>query len=465
MKRELNNISQDFNIGGRILPQEVEIENRVLSILLQYGDKAATVIFPILQYTDFYKPDNQTIYNAIVSLFADGVTIDLLTVESKTEMMNYLLELSTLDLGLSGHNAETWQDYAKIVKNASNLRQLISLFIKQTQNCFNILENSDSIAQETLLGVEAIRTTNEEKKSLKEVLIEEVTSDKKDGGFLGLRTGFKKFDKITLGLTAPDLIVVAAGPGEGKSTWTLNIAKEISKQDPVLIFSLEMKQRQLIQKILSDYFNMPVKDVRLGKYDTASPILDRISALKLHIYDNAGISIDDLVSIAKAEVMRHKIKLIVVDYLQLLAKGGTKMNKADEVGMITRKFKLLAMDTNVPVIALSQLSRDKQRKYYSLSDLRDSGAIEQDADGVVFIFRPSEHKMTTYDLGGKNIDCNEKTAIVSIAKWRMGDKGDFEMIFNGACSRFEDTREVMDPMPDFGNGIIGFRNDLEEIPF
>lgn len=462
---KLNKISQDFNIGGMILPQEVEAEEALLGLILNYGDKAATVVFPILQYTDFYKVDNQTVYSAMVSLFADGSVIDIVTVSAKTDMMMYVVKLGTMHLGIGSHEPKTWEAYARLIKDASNKRQMIVLFTKQIQSCFGILENSDHIAQEVLFGIESIRSTNEEKKSLKEALFDEVTSDKKDGGFLGLRTGFKKFDKITLGLTAPDLIVVAAGPGEGKSTWSLNIAKEISKQDPVLIFSLEMKQRQLIQKILSDYFNMPVKDVRLGKYDTASPILDRISALKLHIYDNAGISIDDLVSIAKAEVMRHKIKLIVVDYLQLLAKGGTKMNKADEVGMITRKLKLLAMDTNVPVIALSQLSRDKQRKYYSLSDLRDSGAIEQDADGVVFIFRPSEHKMTTYDLGGKNIDCNEKTAIVSIAKWRMGDKGDFEMIFNGACSRFEDTREVTDHLPDFGNGIIGFRNDLEEIPF
>lgn len=458
---------EPFDIGGRILPNEDEIEKRLLSILLQYGDKAATVIFPKLQFDDFYHRDHQTIFSTAVSLFADGVTIDILTIESKTDMMHLLLDLTTTDLGLNGHNPETWEDYCDIVKNASEKRKLIGLFLKQIPNCFNIIENAHHIAQETILGIETIRSTKNENKSLLEALQHEIVNCQNQGEFLGLRTGFKEFDRITLGLTAPDLVIVAAGPGEGKSTWTLNMAKEISKQTPVLVFSLEMKQRQLLWKLMSDYFSIPVKDVRLGKYDVSSPVMDRISALKLHIYDNGGLNIDDLVSIAKAEVMRKKIGLIVIDYLQLLAQGKKGKNKNDEVSEISRKLKMLAMDANVPVIALSQLSRDKTRKFYSLSDLRDSGAIEQDADGVVFIFRPIEHKMDAYVTGEKTIHVTDSTAIITIAKWRMGEKGEFEMKFNGECSRFEDKQDFSqyEQVNDFDPQIKGMRGEVEEIPF
>lgn len=455
---------ETLDIGGRILPNEVEIEKRLLSILLQYGDKAATVIFPKLQFDDFYHRDHQTIYSTAVSLFADGITIDLLTVESKTDLMNYLLELTALDLGFGGHYPETWEDYCLIIKNASEKRKLIGLFSKQLQTCFNVIENASHIAQETILGVEAVRSTGNENKTLKEALYDEISKSKNEGEYLGLRTGFKDFDRITLGLTAPDLIIVAAGPGEGKSTFALNICREVSKQIPVLLFTLEMKQQQILWKLMSDYFGIPIKEVRLGKYDIASPIMDRIAALNLHIYDQGGLTIDDLVSISKAEVMRKKIGLIVVDYLQLLAQGKKGKTKNDEVTEISRKLKMLAMDANVPVIALSQLSRDKTRKFYSLSDLRDSGAIEQDADGVVFIFRPVEHRMDSYQIGHETITATEQTAIISIAKWRMGEKGEFEMMFRGDCNRFEDKGTNFAPMPEFGSQIIGFRNN-NEIPF
>lgn len=459
----------DQIISGRVLPQEVEIEKMLLSVLLQYGDKAATVLFPKLQFDDFYQRESQLIYSTAVSLFADGMTIDILTVESKIGMMPFLLDLLTVDIGYQGWNPETWEDYARIVKNASEKRKLIGLFCKALPTCFDDLESAHHIAQETILGIELIRSTRNENKTLKEALQCEIQNTQNDSEFLGLRTGFKNFDQITLGLTAPDLVIVAAGPGEGKSTWTLNIAREVSKQTPVLFFSLEMKQRQILWKLMSDYFSMPVKDIRLAKYDVASPVMDRISNLKLHIMDDAGINIDDLVSIATAEVMRKKIGLIVIDYLQLLAQGSKGKTKNDEVADISRKLKMLAMKTNVPVIALSQLSRDKTRKFYSLSDLRDSGAIEQDADGVVFIFRPVEHNMTTYELGHRTIQANESTAIVSIAKWRMGEKGDFQMNFNGRCSRFEDYNEsgtsFVRPMPELENQIIGVKGDLNNIPF
>jgi len=440
----INPYNPIFDNNVKPLPNEVELEKRLISVLLQYGDKAATVIFPKLQFDDFYHNDHKLIYSTAVSLFADGITIDALTIDSKIDRMQMLLELTTMDLGFNGHYPETWEDYSLIIKNASEKRKLIGLFYKQLGHCFNNAENSHHIAQETIFNIETIRSTGNENKTLKQALHDEIQNHKNQGSYLGLLTGFKELDRLTLGLTEPDLIILAAGPGEGKSTFALNIAKEVSKQVPVLFFSLEMKQKQILWKLLSDYFSIPVKDVRLGRYDVASPIMDRVSNLKLEIYDNGGLSIDDLVSIGKAEVIRKKVGLIVVDYLQLLAKGSRNKTRNDEVSEISRKLKMLAMDANVPVIALSQLSRDKMRKYYSLSDLRDSGAIEQDADGVVFIFRPVEHHMDSYELAGKQINANDNTAIVSIAKWRMGEKGEFEMKFNGECSRFEDIGSGFD---------------------
>jgi replicative DNA helicase len=203
-----------------------------------------------------------------------------------------------------------------------------------------------------------------------------------------------------------------------------------------------MIEKQLMYKLISSEANISVYDVRTGNIPAHFMSSCKIQDAQLTIYDKGDLTLDELISIAKYEAKSKDIKMIIIDYLQLLGlgiyakKGQTREN---EVSTISRKLKQLAMTLQVPVIALSQLNRDKTRKTYRLHDLRESGAIEQDADNVWFIFRPNIHDMDEYNLGNEKIQCNERTAIFIVEKCRLGETGQIEMRFNGACSRFEDT--------------------------
>lgn len=228
------------------------------------------------------------------------------------------------------------------------------------------------------------------------------------------------------------------------TSYMLNIAKHISTNyGDVIIFSYEMKERQLIWKLMSDDLSMSVKEIRLGKFDKDYISKTKIYNAKLHIYDKGSITIHELCSIAKMQVKKLDLKVIIVDYLQLVKIGNYHRkisNKGDEVGVISNQLKQLAMELNIPIIALSQVSRDKNRKRYRKEDLRETGAIEQDADNIVMIFRPVEHDMDEYFIGKQKIECNSNTAIINIEKCRLGDTGEFVMKFNGRCSRFEDLK-------------------------
>jgi replicative DNA helicase len=285
---------------------------------------------------------------------------------------------------------------------------------------------------------------------------------------LGFMTGFYKFDKMTLGFKGPDLNIIAAGPGEGKSTFALNIAKNISlNYGDVLYFSLEMSEQQLIWKLLSDEMNKSINDIRLGKFESNEALSSRLTNARLHIYDKGGLTIDDLVGIVKMEHKAKEIKIVIIDYIQLVRLGlyyRKVSNKNDEVTIISNKLKQLCLELNLPIVMLSQLNRDKHRKAYSLADLRDSGALEQDADNVFFIFRPEIHKMGVYELGTNEIQVNEQTTIINIAKQRLGVTGEFEMVFNGMCSRFEDTDE--NKANNGGYNVVINRSDLnDDLPF
>ena len=264
----------------------------------------------------------------------------------------------------------------------------------------------------------------------------------KGSEFLGLTTGFKSIDFLTSGLCAPDLTVLAAGPGEGKSTFALNIAHHIAlNEGKVLFFSYEMKANQLIYKIISNETNTNVLDVRKGNLSDGYEHKCTSSNAILKIFDNGSMPIDEIISTCKYENLYEPVKLVIVDYLHLIPLGiyaSKGQTKNDQIGIISRSLKQLAMSLNIPVLALSQLNREKDRKTYKLHDLRDSGNIEQDADNVWFIWRPAKHDKETYLLNGKDIECDNETAIFIIEKNRLGKTGEFEMKFIGEYSRFED---------------------------
>jgi len=279
-------------------------------------------------------------------------------------------------------------------------------------------------------------------------------------------TCYNKLNKLTLGYSGPDYTIIAAGPGEGKSTFALNQAVSIAlKQNDVLYFSLEMSEEQLIWKMLSSEFNMSVSDVRLGRFDADEAQRAKIATAKLHIYDKGGLTIDDFVGIVKMEHKAKDIKIVFIDYIQLMRVGSYSRkvtNKNDEVTIISNKIKQLAMELNIPIVVLSQLNRDKHRKQYGLSDLRDSGSLEQDADNAWFIFRPTIHNLDKYEIGSNTIHVNDETTIVTISKQRLGVTGEFEMIFKGEYSRFEDIEE--NKAKEY-NYMSSMKPNKDDVPF
>jgi len=207
-----------------------------------------------------------------------------------------------------------------------------------------------------------------------------------------------------------------------------------------------------------------------NKYNPNEALRSYIPSLPLHIFANGSLTVDDMAALSKG-VLRGKKGLIVIDYLQLLTAGNSRKfgTRENEVAYISRKIKQLQMELDTPVLALSQLSRDKHRRFYQLADLREIGAIEQDANGVIFIYRPDTHNQLYYPLDGEDVSCDKTDAIISIGKWRLGDTGDFRMKFRGQWSRFEDYNEsgtdFVRPMPELENQIIGVKGDLNNIPF
>jgi len=425
--------------------KNVELEKIIIGSMI-IDKNCADVIFANLNETDFYLEDLKLILNSALRVHTSAKHIDIVTLKNdmrennEPNLVNLMIECSNM----VGSTANI-ESHIYFLKNISAKRKI-------TECGYDIIQKShnDSILPidqicEILTDITEIqnRLVQKKIKTFKEIVLE--TIDENLSGqksFLGIKTGFAKYDSITGGYCSPDFTIIAAGPGEGKSTYALNQAKHIALSGKkVLFFSFEMKEKQLIWKLLSDELNISVMDVRLGHYKSDHALKTKLIDANLSIYDKGGLTIDDLVSIVKMERKINGIDIVFIDYLQLLRIGSYYRkisNKHDEVTIISNKLKQLCMDVDIPIIALSQLNRDKSRKRYGLSDLRDSGSLEQDADNVVFIFRPYEHQMTYYEIDFKEIVCNENTAIINIEKCRLGQTGEYEMIFNGVCSRFED---------------------------
>lgn len=430
----------------------IRLEEAILgSILIDY--RCVDIVMANLIEDDFYFHKNNQLFNVFKSMSESNKKIDLLTTfeeikKIKTELdISYLMEIS--NKVMSSSNIETHIEY---LKAESILRQCM-MFAHGIVGEVNKMEKDPSTILNNLIHEAKTlqdRTVIQRDITFKEKFILTVDECFKNEGkeIIGINTGFAHLDKVMGGLIGPDYTVFAAGPGEGKTSFALNIAKHISiNYGDVIMFSYEMKERQLIWKLMSDDLNISVKEVRLGKFDKDYINKTKTYNAKLHIYDKGSITIKELCSICKMQAKKLDLKLIVIDYLQLVKIGNYHRkisNKGDEVGIISNELKQLAMELNIPLIALSQVSRDKTRKRYRMSDLRETGAIEQDADNIIMIFRPIEHDMNSYTIGsGQPIPCDATTAIINIEKCRLGDTGEFQMKFNGKCSRFEDLDKTL----------------------
>jgi len=464
---------------GKIPPQATDLEEAVLGAMM-VDKKGVDEVIDILHPDVFYKEAHKYIYEAIVKLFENSEPIDLLTVssqlrkDSKLESVGndfYLIQL-TQKVSSSAHI----EFHARIILQKYIQRSLIRISSEiieeaydETTDVFNLLDSAEAKLYEVTQG--NIKKSSETAQSLviqAKKKIEEISN--KDG-LSGITSGFDKLDKLTSGWQPSDLIIVAARPGMGKTAFTLSMARNIAvnSNTPVAFFSLEMSSVQLITRLISSETGLSSEKLRTGKlekheWEQLNVKVKTLEKAPLFIDDTPSLSIFDLRAKARRLSSQHGIKLIVIDYLQLMTAGGSQKggNREQEISSISRNLKALAKELNVPVIALSQLSRAVETRGGSkrplLSDLRESGAIEQDADIVSFIFRPEYYKIEEWDDEERSPTQGQAEFIV--AKHRNGGLDNIRLKFIGQLGKFDNLDDFDSPF-EFQSKM----NEADDNPF
>ncbi|HOP99573.1 MAG TPA: replicative DNA helicase [Acetivibrio clariflavus] len=437
----------DIGSLGRIPPQNIEAEQSVLGAIL-LDKEVLTSVIEIISSEDFYRDDHKEIFDAIIDLYEKGEPIDLITVAERLKLRGTLDSVGGLEYLTSLANivptTENAKHYAKIVEEKAILRKLI----KVSTNIINMgYEASEEVAYVLDKAEKGIFDILQKRNTqgfvpIKDVLVdtfnrlEELYNSK--GYITGIPTGFIDLDYKTAGLHNSDLVLIAARPAMGKTAFVLNIAQHaaIHSKVPVAIFSLEMSKEQLVNRMLASEAMVDSQKMRTGKLEDSdwqkvARALGPLSEAPIYIDDTPGASIMEIRAKCRRLKIEKNLGLIVIDYLQLMqGKSGRSENRQQEISEISRSLKILAKEINVPVITLSQLSRaPEQRQDHRpiLSDLRESGAIEQDADIVMFLYRDDYYNP---DTDKKNV------AEVIIAKHRAGSTGTVELAWLGQYTKF-----------------------------
>ena len=446
---------------GKLPPQALDLEEAVLGAMM-IDKKGVDEVIDILQSDAFYKDAHKHIFEAIFQLFTDSQPIDLLTVSSqlkknaKLELAGgdfYLIQL-TQKIASSAHI----EFHSRIILQKYIQRSLIRISSEiieesydETTDVFDLLDKEETKLYEVTQG--NIKRSSETAQSLviqAKKRIEEIANKE---GLSGIATGFEKLDKITSGWQPSDLVIIAARPGMGKTAFVLSMARNIAIDfgHPVALFSLEMSSVQLITRLISSETGLSSEKLRTGKlekheWEQLSVKVKDLEKAPLFIDDSPSLSIFDLRAKARRLASQHGIKLIIVDYLQLMTAGGNGKgggNREQEISTISRNLKALAKELEVPVIALSQLSRAVETRGSSkrplLSDLRESGAIEQDADIVSFIYRPEYYKIEEWDDEEQSPTAGQAEFI--IAKHRNGSLENIRLKFIGNLGKFDNLEE------------------------
>lgn len=439
----------------RVPPQNVEAEQSVLGAML-IEREAISKVAEFLRQEDFYREAHRLIYNAMLQLFNKNDAVDLITIteflrkEDKLEAAGGIAYITSLANSLP--TAANVLYHARIVEEKALLRQLINVATEVAGMGYEANEEVATIldtAEKKILGV-SNRKVGQDFAPIKNIIFEALDKIEhlyeSKGGITGLATGFKDLDNLTSGLQASDLILIAARPSMGKTAFVLNIAQHVAirEKQPVAFFSLEMSKEQLVQRMLCAEAPIDSQRVRIGQLEDKDwPKLikaaDRLSSSPVYIDDTPGISVLEMRAKARRLKIEHGLKLIIIDYLQLMQGGGSGRggeNRQQEISEISRSLKSLARELNVPVIALSQLSRSvesRQVKKPMLSDLRESGSLEQDADIVAFLYREDYYNP---DTDKKNI-----TEII-IAKHRNGPVDSVQLFFHKQFTKFSDLSKM-----------------------
>ena len=431
----------------RSLPQSIEAEQSVIGSMII--DKSAIAqVAEKLTEDDFYRDGHKIIYKAIFEMFKNDMAVDLVTLLEylkstdqleKAGGVTYITEVSS-----SVPTTANLSSYIKIVEEKSILRRLIkasTAIIEDSYNKQGEVEGVLDLAEKKIFDIAEKRSTSDFE-SLSDVLergfleIERLFNNK--GQITGVPSGFTDLDAKTSGFQKGDMVLIAARPSMGKTTFALNIAENAALREgkSVVIFSLEMPKEQLAYKLLCSEANVDMIKLRTGNLDdkdweNIARATGPLSKAKIYIDDTAGVTVMEMRSKCRRLKMEYGIDLILIDYLQLMS-GSSSENRQQEVSEISRSIKALAKEMECPVIALSQLSRaPEQRADHRpmLSDLRESGSIEQDADLVMFLYRDEYYNKETED---KNM------AECIVAKHRNGPVGTVKMAFLGALSKFGD---------------------------
>jgi len=429
----------------RMPPYSLEAEQSVLGSMMM-DKEAIAAASEILTSDDFYSDAHKEIYNAILGMYEQGEPVDLITLTEALRQRGTLEGIGAAyltELSMVVPSTANVKYYIRIVEEKAILRRLIKASNDIIKDSYEAQQEVDIILDEAEKRIFKIaeRRSRADFEPIKVALldayaqIEELSKNK--GKIIGVPTGFTDFDLMTAGLHPSDFVLIAARPSMGKTSFALNIAQyaAINEGIPVAIFSLEMSKSQLVQRMLSSEANVELQKVRTGDLEdtdwiklvqAASPL----SQAPIFIDDTPGISVMEMRSKARRLKLEHGLGMVVIDYLQLMSGRGRPENRQQEISEISRSLKALARELDVPVVTLSQLSRAPEARTDHrpmLSDLRESGAIEQDADVVVFLYRDEYYNPDTE---------KQNIAEVIIAKQRNGPTGTVELVWLGQFTKF-----------------------------
>lgn len=460
-QRKSRRANQIDNTYAHVQPQATEIERAVLGALMIDRD-AYTVICEILYPESFYEPRNQKVYRAIRDLELREQPVDVWTVTEQLAKQGdledvggpaYVTELSSR-VASSAHI----EYHARIIAQKFLARQLIGYAGFIETKAFDETVDIDDLMQEAEGSLFELSQKNMKKDYTQidpvidnAIKVIQAAAANKDG-LTGVPTGYHKLDDITSGWQYSDLIIIAGRPAMGKTSFALSMAKNIAAdyQVPMAFFSLEMSNTQLVNRLISNVCEIPGSKILNGQlhpdeWDRLDKRVNNLLGAPLYVDDTPGLSVFELRTKARRLVREHGVKIIMIDYLQLMNANGMRFSsRQEEVSTISRSLKGLAKELNIPIIALSQLNRSVETregadkgKRPQLSDLRESGAIEQDADMVLFVHRP-EYYHLYQDENGRDL---RGMAQIIIAKHRKGATGDVLLTFRGEFTRFENPED------------------------
>ncbi|MBP9719003.1 MAG: replicative DNA helicase [Candidatus Levybacteria bacterium] len=428
---------------ARILPHNRDAEQSVLGAIFIDKD-AIGLISALLSPKDFYDDMHAIIYEAMLQLYEDRKSIDILTITAflkKKKLLDKIDASYLTDLVNGVPTAANIEQYAQLIKEAATKRFLIQsgthiveLGFDDQQEIREIIDAAESSIFSISQG-HTIKGFIHIKDSLAASFDKIDELHKKGAGLRGIKTGFMDLDNTLSGLQNSNLIILAARPGQGKTAMAVNIAQHVGvvEKQPVAIFSLEMSQEELVDRLLVGQADVDAWRLKTGKlnendFSKLSEAMGQLADAKIYIDDTPGITVSEMRTKARRLQMEHGISLVIVDYLQLVNPGRRYDSRVQEVGVISQAMKNLARELKVPVIALSQLSRAIEHragdKRPQLADLRESGSIEQDADVVMFLYRPEDEMTPTVNYK------------LLIAKHRNGATGEIDLLFRGDRIKF-----------------------------